>query len=60
MKILLVEDDRRIASFVERGLQAEGYQVTVEHDGRDGLDMLRRDDEPGNAKIVAQALDRLS
>ncbi len=29
MKILIVEDDRRIASFLERGLTAEGYLIAV-------------------------------
>jgi DNA-binding response OmpR family regulator len=41
MKILVIEDDRRIASFLERGLSAEGYQVRVEYDGRDGLERFR-------------------
>jgi DNA-binding response OmpR family regulator len=44
MKILVVEDDRRIASFLERGLNAEGHKVTVELDGRDGLERIRNDD----------------
>ena len=44
MKILVVEDDRRIAAFLERGLTAEGYQVSVEHDGRDGLERARQGD----------------
>jgi DNA-binding response OmpR family regulator len=44
MKILVVEDDRRIASFLERGLTAEGHQVTVEFDGRDGLERARSDE----------------
>jgi DNA-binding response OmpR family regulator len=44
MKILIIEDDRRIASFLERGLIAEGYQVAVEHDGRDGLERARGDE----------------
>lgn len=43
MRILVVEDDRRIASFLERGLAAEGYQVAVEHDGRDGLERARQE-----------------
>lgn len=43
MKILVVEDDRRISSFLERGLVAEGYHVSVEQDGRDGLERLRAD-----------------
>jgi DNA-binding response OmpR family regulator len=41
MKILVIEDDRRIASFLERGLAAEGYHVAVEYDGRDGLERAR-------------------
>jgi DNA-binding response OmpR family regulator len=44
VKVLVVEDDRRIASFLERGLAAEGYQVSVENDGRDGLERARQDD----------------
>lgn len=42
MNILVVEDDRRIASFLRRGLLAEGYQVTVAEDGRDGLEHIRQ------------------
>ncbi len=42
MNILVIEDDRRIASFLERGLVAEGHQVTVELDGRDGLERARQ------------------
>lgn len=41
MKIFVIEDDRRIASFLERGLAAEGYHVAVENDGRDGLERAR-------------------
>jgi DNA-binding response OmpR family regulator len=42
MDILVIEDDRRIASFLERGLAAEGHHVTVELDGRDGLERARQ------------------
>jgi DNA-binding response OmpR family regulator len=42
MNILIVEDDRRIAAFLERGLAAEGYGVAVELDGRDGLEHARQ------------------
>jgi DNA-binding response OmpR family regulator len=37
VKLLLVEDDRKIAAAVQRGLQAEGFMVEVAHDGIDGL-----------------------
>jgi len=43
VNILIIEDDRRIASFLERGLGAEGYNVSVEQDGRDGLERARVD-----------------
>lgn len=37
MRILVVEDDRKVASFLEKGLREEGYAVDVAHDGADGL-----------------------
>lgn len=36
MKILVVEDNKKVASFVEKGLREEGYAVDVAHDGVDG------------------------
>jgi DNA-binding response OmpR family regulator len=36
MRILVIEDDPRIASFVSRGLEESGYRVTVARDGEDG------------------------
>ena len=41
MNILLVEDDARIADFLDRGLRAEGYRVQVARNGIDGLSMAR-------------------
>ncbi|XMB67293.1 response regulator transcription factor [Mycoplasmatota bacterium zrk1] len=35
--ILIVEDDPKIAKFVQLELNHEGYETTVEHDGRSGL-----------------------
>ncbi len=39
MRILLVEDDRKVASFIRKGLTEEGYAVDVIHDGENGLAM---------------------
>lgn len=36
VKLLVVEDDRKIAAAVQRGLVAEGFTVDVAHDGDDG------------------------
>jgi DNA-binding response OmpR family regulator len=36
MRILLIEDEAKIADFVERGLTSEGYAVTVADDGLKG------------------------
>lgn len=37
VKILLVEDDKKIATMVKRGLEAEGFTVEVAFTGTDGL-----------------------
>ncbi len=37
MKLLVVEDDRKIATLVKRGLEAEGFSVDVTFDGAEGL-----------------------
>ena len=41
MRILVVEDERPIAEFVQRGLEAEGYSVTCAYDGEQGLALAR-------------------
>ncbi|OWJ69042.1 response regulator transcription factor [Inquilinus limosus] len=43
MRILIIEDDRRISNFLQRGLEAEGYRVLLAEDGREGLDQLRQE-----------------
>ena len=37
MRILLVEDEKKMASFIERGLKEERYIVDVAFDGERGL-----------------------
>ena len=41
MKLLIVEDDRKIASFIEKGMREAGYSVDVCTDGRTGLEHAR-------------------
>lgn len=44
LRILVVEDERTLAGFIEQALRAEGYAVTVAHDGQRGeLEALTRD-----------------
>ncbi|MBD2700419.1 response regulator transcription factor [Spirosoma sp. BT702] len=43
MKLLLVEDEERLASFIRKGMSAEGYEVEVAYDGRTGLSLFRQD-----------------
>ena len=37
MRILVIEDEAKVASFIRRGLEAEGYSVDVAPDGEAGL-----------------------
>jgi two-component system copper resistance phosphate regulon response regulator CusR len=36
MRIILIEDDKKIAAFIKKGLEEEHYAVDVFHDGEDG------------------------
>jgi len=38
MRILIVEDERRIAAFIKQGLEEENYAVDVAYDGVEALD----------------------
>jgi DNA-binding response OmpR family regulator len=40
-RILIVEDEQRIASFIEKGLRANGFVTAVADRGREGLSMAR-------------------
>ena len=40
-KILIVEDEEKLARFVELELQYEGYEVEKAYDGRAGIDMVK-------------------
>lgn len=37
VKLLLIEDDKKIATAIKRGLEGEGFTVEVSYDGTDGL-----------------------
>ena len=37
MRILVVEDDKKVAGFIKKGLEEETYAVDVAYDGEDGL-----------------------
>ncbi|MFC2130621.1 response regulator transcription factor, partial [Bacteroidota bacterium] len=39
MRILVVEDERKVASFIKHGLEEERYIVETAYDGNTGLDM---------------------
>ncbi len=39
MRILLVEDEKKVSSFIKKGLAEEGYAVDLASDGQTGLEM---------------------
>jgi heavy metal response regulator len=61
MHILVVEDERKVASFIKRGLEAANYSVDVEHDGTTGLSrLLKGGYDLVILDIMLPALDGLS
>ena len=44
MRLLIVEDEKRIADFVARGLESAGYAVDVAHDGNSALNLVHQTD----------------
>ncbi|HUO76621.1 MAG TPA: response regulator transcription factor [Thermodesulfovibrionales bacterium] len=57
MRILLVEDDAKIASFIVKGLRAAGYAVDHVPDGENGLHLALT--EPYDAAIIDIMLPKL-
>ena len=57
MRILLVEDDLKIASFVTKGLKQAGYAVDHATDGEEGLHLALT--EPYDAAIIDIMLPKL-
>lgn len=53
MKLLIVEDDARVAGMIERGLSAEGYHCTIARDAQSGID------EASQGEFDAVILDRM-
>ena len=48
MRILVVEDEKKVARFIQQGLEEEHYAVDVTHDGNQGLEMA----ESGNYDVI--------
>lgn len=44
MRILVVEDEKRIADFLGRGLESAGYAVDIAPDGRSAIEMVHATD----------------
>jgi two-component system copper resistance phosphate regulon response regulator CusR len=40
MNVLVIEDDRKIAGLLERGLSEHGHRVSISGNGRQGVEMM--------------------
>lgn len=58
MRILAVEDQRRVAAAVKRGLEAEGFAVDIAADGEEGLWLAR--ENPYDAIILDILLPKMN
>ena len=43
MRVILVEDEKALASIMKKGLEENGYSVDVAYDGEEGLAVIRRE-----------------
>ncbi len=57
MKILVLEDDAKIASFVAKGLREAAYDVDISANGEEGCELARKN--PYDAAIVDLMLPKL-
>jgi two-component system, OmpR family, copper resistance phosphate regulon response regulator CusR len=44
MQLLLIEDEPKIAAFIQKGLNENGYNLTIAYDGKSGLSMALQQD----------------
>jgi DNA-binding response OmpR family regulator len=58
VRILVVEDEQRLAELLKDGLAAEGFAVDLAHDGRDGLWLAT--ENPYDVIVLDVMLPRLS
>src|ERR1044071_2094198 len=54
MRVLVVEDERKVASFIRQGLEEEGHSVEVAGDGLSALDLVTS--SPGYDLIVLDVM----
>ena len=58
MRVLVVEDEVRLAAYLKRGLEADGYAVDIANNGEDGLWMAQS--QPYDAVILDIMLPRMN
>ncbi len=58
MRILIIEDEKKVAAFIQKGLEQEGYAVDVAHDGEEGA--YQAENFEYDAVIVDLMLPKLS
>ena len=47
MKLLVIEDEKKVANFIMQGLREENYDIETAHDGEEGLEMALGGDYDG-------------
>jgi len=59
MRILIIEDELKVAEFIRKGLQQEGYAVDVAYDGQEGAYQAETFDYDAAPRSHASAASRV-
>jgi two-component system, OmpR family, copper resistance phosphate regulon response regulator CusR len=60
IRVLVVEDDRKVARFIQKGLIAEGFSVDIAEDGQQGLELAtERSYDVISLDVMMPAIDGL-
>jgi DNA-binding response OmpR family regulator len=60
MRILIVEDEHRIANTIKKGLEQKRYAVDVAYDGTGGFDLASTEEYDDKVNLIVNSITNAS